>query len=836
MRRGGVAEWLVGLIEKRGGWVLMGALGASLLVIPVVRGLAFKESLLDLLPERSPVVRDFSLFTRVFSFGDALVALIECKDPHRLLAFTETFAARLQGNPLLKAVQYKMDFHKPGGNPYRYFFNILSAREFDKVAAKLSREGIKRSVTALKALLLAPAPPVDRRILTMDPLGLLTTLAEHLSRRGLPVDPESGYYLGSHGTALLMILRPAGSSYEISFNKKLLNGLAKIEDEVRSAMGEGAAVAVSYTGSYVYAFYFARWLQQDFTVLSLLSLGGLILLFFLFFRRPLVLPLTLIPLGASILWTLALAGVLLGHLNMVSIAFSAIVLGLGIDIAIHFYARFEEEMMGRGGFREALRETYANTGRAILTAVATTVFVFFVFAFSSFKGIAELGVLCGLGMLVNIAAMLLVFPSLLVGAHRRGILNPTKHQERWRGRLEVSLQRFYLLHGRKVLVAVVLILLLAGWLAKDVRFEQSIRQLEPRDLPPALVNKRIQDLFGERGEKLIVLIRDRELERALQKNDSLRETLEEMRAQGTIQAFDSLAFFLPSVKTQRRNLMRLHNLDRGRVLEDLRETLLSQGFRLKPFAKFFVNFRETGEGVLRIDTGLPEGHPALVGNYLRRDDEDFLIATYIYCTDIRNFMEAYHRLSSGVGPWRQGVLITGFPLVENAFGRIVKQDFGTLSFISILGILLILLLSFRGWRETLVILIPLFGAAIFFLALMTILDISINLFNLIVIPLIFGVGVDDHVHIIHRYLENRGRNGIGKAVIRSGRAVVLTSLTTMVGFGALMASRFDGLVLLGSTTLIGIVLAMLFALVVMPALIGCIHRPTGKGPLDTPNS
>lgn len=823
MMRQGFGPFLARFIERYWRWILICALGASLLSIPVVRNLSFEESLLDLLPQNSPIVSDFSLFMKHYSLEDALVVLIQCDNPTRLVAFAESLADRLRTHPLLKTVQYRIDPHKEWGNPYRYFFNLLSKEELDDVMERLSRPGLEKRVIDLKTIFLAPSVPIDQKLITMDPLGLLPLLSGHLSSEGLPVDPASGYYLSKDKTALLMILRPARSSYEISFNERLLTSLKEIEEEVRRELGDGPEVEVGYTGSYAYALSYARWLQKDFMVLSIISLVGLVSLFFLFFRRFLILPLIVLCLSANIFWTLALAGLILGYLNMMSIAFAAIVLGLGIDIAIHFYARFREEL-SRCGPLGALEVTFSNTGRAILTAVTTTAFVFFVFAFSSFKGIAGLGLLCGLGMFVNLAGMMLVFPSLLMATLKWGGFSPERMKGRPEGRLEPFLQRLYVLRGKKILLCALLTLFPMFLLARGVRFEQSIQSLEPKDLPPAKVNKRIQDIFEKRGQRLIVMVRDRDLEKGLQKNDALNEELKGMVASQAVSAFDSLSFLFPSEKSQKENLMRFYSIDRERVLADLKEILAEQGFRIEPFEAFFHNFREAGKETISVNQKHSDWLQSLVRNYLRRDGDDYLIATYVYPARNDDFMGLYNRLSIRESPGQEREIITGFPLVEKEFGRIVKKDFVRLSIISLIGVVLILLFHYRGWKELFVILIPLFGAALSFLALIHLLDISINLFNLIVIPLIFGIGVDDHVYILNRYLEGEGKDKVGKAVFRSGRAVVLTSLTTMVGFGALVASRFDGLVFFGITALIGIGLDMVYALIVMPSLIPYVYR------------
>jgi predicted RND superfamily exporter protein len=819
----GVGPFLAGFIERYRRRILIVALCASLLSIPIVRGLSFEESLLDLLPKNSSIVQDFSLFTKHFSLEDALVVLVGCKDPDRLIAFAEALAARLENHPLLKTIQYRIEPRREWENPYRFLFNVLSKEEINEVMERLSRAGLEKRIADLKTLFLAPTLPIDRRMITMDPLGILPILSGHLSSEGLPVDPSSGYYLSRDRTALLMILRPTRSSYEISFNEALLVSLEKIEEEVRVALGKGPEVEAGYTGSYAYALSYAQWLQKDFVILSIISMAGLIILFYLFFRKLLILPLIILCLTANIFWTLALAGLLLGYLNMISIAFAAIILGLGIDIAIHFYARFREEL-GRHGSRDALEVTFSTTGRAILTAVTTTAFVFFVFAFSSFKGIAGLGLLCGLGMFVNLVGMMLIFPCLLLTAVKWGWLRPEGKKGPAEKRLEPFLQRFYVSSGSKILFFALLILFPAFWLAKDVRFEQIIRALEPKDLPPAMVNKRIQEIFEKRGGRLVVLIKDRDLEMGLQKNDALKEDLERMVAAGTIYSFDSLSTLFPSKNTQRDNLRRLQGIDKQRVLSDFKDILLDEGFRVEPFRAFFENFKESGKEILSVDGEHSQWLQSLVRNYLRRDEDDYLIATYVYPVNSEDSAGLYNRLSTAEGWRQQGAVITGFFLVEKEFGRIVKRDFETLSVISLIGVLAILLFHYRGWREIFVILIPLLGAALSFLAVIQILDLSINLFNLVVIPLIFGIGVDDHVYILHRFLEGKTRGEIGRAVFRSGRAVVLTSLTTMVGFGALMASRFDGLVFLGMTALIGIGLDMVFALVVMPSLIPRIYK------------
>ncbi|MEZ6145960.1 MAG: MMPL family transporter [Planctomycetaceae bacterium] len=135
--------------------------------------------------------------------------------------------------------------------------------------------------------------------------------------------------------------------------------------------------------------------QSDMTIASVISFLGVgVLLFIGFrgFRHPLLAMLMLL---VGIAWSLGYATLFVGHLNILSVSFSAILVGLGIDFAIHYLAKYLELRHKGIELRPALLRTSWGVGTGIVTAAVTTALAFFCATFTSFLGVAELGIIAG---------------------------------------------------------------------------------------------------------------------------------------------------------------------------------------------------------------------------------------------------------------------------------------------------------------------------------------------------------------------------------------------------------------------------------------------------------
>jgi len=167
---------------------------------------------------------------------------------------------------------------------------------------------------------------------------------------------------------------------------------------------------------------------------------------------------------------------------------------------------------------------------------------------------------------------------------------------------------------------------------------------------------------------------------------------------------------------------------------------------------------------------------------------------------------------------------TGNPLQTYEASRQMKRSYEQAAWYALAAILMVLYFDFRSLRYTLLAMLPLgLGMAQLF-GILGILGLPLNPANMIVLPLILGIGIDDGVHVVHDFRRQRGRYRMSPS---TASAVLITSLTTMVGFGSLMIARHQGLQSLGRVLTIGVSCCLFTSLVMLPALLMWLtrHRP-----------
>jgi predicted RND superfamily exporter protein len=168
---------------------------------------------------------------------------------------------------------------------------------------------------------------------------------------------------------------------------------------------------------------------------------------------------------------------------------------------------------------------------------------------------------------------------------------------------------------------------------------------------------------------------------------------------------------------------------------------------------------------------------------------------------------------------------TGKPFSTVEGLKALKNGFLWAGFYALTVIILVLLADFRSLRHALIALAPLVMGLLLSLGVIGLAGMPLNPANMIALPLILGVGIDNGVHILHDYLLRRGTgpSTISRAI---GRGVLVKALTTMIGFGALMVSNHRGLFGLGLLLTLGVGCCMLTALVFLPALLRALGGPS----------
>jgi predicted RND superfamily exporter protein len=161
---------------------------------------------------------------------------------------------------------------------------------------------------------------------------------------------------------------------------------------------------------------------------------------------------------------------------------------------------------------------------------------------------------------------------------------------------------------------------------------------------------------------------------------------------------------------------------------------------------------------------------------------------------------------------------TGSPVIMKELIDAIGSEGVKAFLISLIAIFVLLLIDFRSIKTTLVSLVPLIISAVWLFGLMGLFDIEFTIINVIGFPLLVGIGIDDGVHVIHRY-RREGKLKLSYSISSIGKAILLTSITTILGFASLLQSDYRGYIGLGLVVSIGIGLCFITSILILPAIL-----------------
>ena len=491
--------------------------------------------------------------------------------------------------------------------------------------------------------------------------------------------------------------------------------------------------------------------------------------------------------------------------------------------------------MGQGGtLNDAVLRTFETTGLSVVFCIVTAATATASLATSSFKALAEFGFILTVGMFMMMFHTLLTVPALMELWWRfstpRAPETITFRILPWIARKVVD---FVGRHARLVVG------LGSGMFLLSLAFLPTIKlgghfDIAGADNPAVAAQNRLSARFGIEGSPNVLLISGSEQE-VLGRAEKLTAGLEAYQQQGVIKSIFSPTALLPSAQTQTERASSLAGVNLAASARALEDSLRENGFRTQPIQPFIDRLRKLGQGPgpgydpITLETAAKFLPPGLLDNSIRKmADGSYVAAIAFYGTD-PDAIEVVPE--SVISSWRNQF----GPFVEFSFDKMnrdmqnqVLHDSRRALVWTAAGILLIVYLTFRNLRVSLIVLIPIvFGIVVTF-GLLLLVRHRFSFMSITAIPLIIGIGIDNGIHLVRRYLENRplesrhldyDSNTILAIAKASGAALIQSNLTTMIGFGALMASSFAPLAEMGLVTSLGVALALAGGLLLIPAVI-----------------
>jgi hopanoid biosynthesis associated RND transporter like protein HpnN len=589
-------------------------------------------------------------------------------------------------------------------------------------------------------------------------------------------------------------------------------------------------------------------------VAGLAALAMVALVLYVALQSFVVLAIAVLTLVIGLAVTAAFAAAAVGHLNLLSVAFAVLYIGLGVDFILHVCLRLRE-LRSRGGDREAaIIETMTGVGTSLVICTVTTAAGFFSFIPTSFSGVSELGLISGTGMFISLLFSVTLLPALLVQFNpvpAGGSAAPS-----WSARCLDPVAR-----RPRIVVAITLIVTLGGAaLLPKASFDRNPVNL--RD-PASESVRTLQDLAAS-GEALPLHMM------ALAPDNTVASRwIAELEALSTVKDVRSLDDLIPA--EQQEKLLLLEDLD---ILlgpnfadvehepadpTDLRITLEEMNERLTGSSELTAAAAELNHSVerllaalelrsteqqqralLQFESGLLSTLPrqlqiladGLSADSFDREDLPAELVSRWVAVDGTELLEvAPERDISDDELAEQFVAsvratvsaATGLPVVHQESGRTVVRAFQLAFIYALVMVSIILWIFLRRVGDSLLVLIPVVIAAGLTAALTVLLGLQFNFANIIALPLLLGVGVDNGIHLVHRMRTEPPADGRLIATSTS-RAVFASGLTTIASFGNLAFASHLGMASMGQLLTLGMIMTLVATLILLPALLSL--RPT----------
>ncbi len=835
----------------------------------------------DLMPRNASFQVDYRAYRAEFGDQEEIVAVIESDDAERATRAADALYARLNKD----SGAYREVFY-PGGLPY-FRKNGMLFMPLEDI--KALRETLTMAAPVLKDLAAAPSVQtlfssltnqIDAYLAKPDPAALksltfmLTTLDtgfKGFDGKNSALSMDS-FLKGGGGSGKTSMLENAGKQQVITVLPiKETDSFVPAEKSIKSvrtalneilAKPEFKGVKAGLTGVPVLEYEEMATSQRDMEIATVLSLALTVILLLFAFRGLLNVIAAMVSLIVGICLSFGFATLAIGHLNILSMVFAIMLIGLGIEYGIQVVLRYQEELRNGAGGMEAIETGLGSNIRSIIMAAATVALSFATFAFTDFKGIAELGIIAAGGVFICVAATFTVLPAMLIllERFRKPTSAPTVPTTAQKS--EGVLKHLYK-NPRTVIAATLLLSLVCIYPTVRTRFDYNLMNLQAKGLQSVEYAYKLMRSKENSGYFAVVTARDQAEARAL------TERLEKLPA---VDHVVSLLALVPG--QQEAKLAELAAL--RQVMSAVKPVPYEENLRVMELPTTFENFRDR---VDRLNKALLSGKAAEakpVGAFLTTLDgffaslekekdgnalgmlRDFqgsmfaelpdklgmmkesLEAAAVTAADVpeelkKRFVGTSGKLLLQVAP--KGEIFEHEPLrdfvrqvksvVPNATGEpvmvyeslTVLRDSYLKAFVyAFIGIALILLINFKSLRFALIGSLPLAAGLLLMIGGMWLGGISFNSANIIVLPLILGVGIDSAIYIINRYRQGE-ETPAQVALSSAGVGVFLNALTILFSFGALMVAHHQGVFSIGAVMSLGMVASVAVFMLFLPALL-----------------
>lgn len=794
-------------------------------------GRKLETDLVALIPENYQSVKTLNEIKQRVGGVGSLVVLVQSPDFEANRRFAEDLAHELQDEKYetyINFVDYKRDAEFYRKNALLF----METGDLDEILTRID-DYIVQEKLKLSPLYIA----LDDEEATLD-------FSDIEAKYRTAENGDETYYTNPNRTILALEAMAAGTVSNIGFAKDMQRVIQQAVKKV-NPRAYHPQMLIEYGGP------FKNKIDEYDTILSdvrstlIFGIAGIVALLTFYFRQPLAAFFVAVPLAMGLIWAFAITYWVIGNLNTMTAFLFVILFGLGIDFGIHMFARYLEVRMDKTDVRQSIETMLSQTGQAILTAAITTSIAFFSLTLTDFRGFSEFGFIVGTGIVMSLVSMTTVLPAVLVLADQRFMWIRMRHVwgHNWGG------GRGHFPYPKLVIAGALILTIYLGIHLRDIDFEYDFTNLRS-NLPASVKVKQKMTMipkYGSESQSYGIVLADSKaeldeivavLEKKIAKDDSTRRLNEEVKTlKKKIAEGDSTQRIIEKIKTLKMEIAKgdptptidkvktLWTELRGQdekldIIGEIRALADGEGAKLiKGTQKAKLDSLRDLLDVKRLSVGdLPEN---LLRKFETIDGSQAYFAQILPSVQLRDgknaiaFAEDSHEIQTESG---KVFYSSSSNIIFADMLRLMLRDSPRAISLTVIVVFLIVLTDFRSLRSALLVIFPLACGTVWMCGSLYLQDLKLNFYNMVALPTIIGMGIDNGVHLYHRYREV-GPGSMPVVLRSTGGAMFISMLTTMIGFFGLMMATHPGLNSIGRLALIGLLTCFVTAVLVLPAIL-----------------
>lgn len=767
--------------------------------------LKFTEDISKVLPKNEKIGKMSFVFNNsklleklVFNIHFADSGLSD--DNSSLITFAEEFSNSLENTFIpshLKSIDKAPDSRSMQELYYFFLDNLplfLDKEDYDQIDTLISKQHINGAIDANYKLLVSPAGFATRKTIQKDPLHLTSIALNKLKAFNIADDFKliKGHIVSKDGRNVLILATPVNNS-NTRLNKELFIGI----DSLISELTKTNNIKVSYFGNAAVSLGNAERIKKDIILTVSLAFGLLIIFISLFFRRKRSFILVFLPAGMGALISLGFLGAFSGEVSAIALGIGSVLLGISVDYAIHILSHFRQN--------SDIKTMFRDVSTPIVMSSLTTASAFLSLLFINSKALNDLGVFAAISVLAAAGFSLVVLPHLL---GKSG-----KTEKKLKPNFIDKIANWELHKSGLLKVAIIIITIVFWFTSKDVSFDADMMKNNYMSEQLKQAEKELNKITSVSRKTIYIVSPGKDINEALEHNQIALKIIDSLHGLGLVKSFTSISTIIKPVNEQQKLIEKWDSFWENRFTKtesNINSAAIAKGFKHNAFKGFSEMVNK--EYTLMHLSGSNNTFDQIIENYfIETDTLDAVINVLKVNSENKDILKVYAAFDGKKNLW-----IVDKRLVTNEFMNILNDNFNKLIYISMFFVFIILLMAYGRIELTVITMIPVLVSWIWTVGIMGLFGISFNIFNIIILTFIFGLGIDYSIFVMRGLLQEYkyGHKEIGSYKV----SVILSAITTLAGIGVLIFAKHPALKSIALMSIIGIISVVLVNFILLPSI------------------